>query len=93
MAAGFGAALIPSLAANLWGNQFAVLRLQSQLPPRVIGLAWLRDLSSVPAARVFVATTRKVVARLWEGGVVTGAEDLASLPRSRHAAGESTIAI
>ena len=93
VAAGFGAALIPSLAASLWGNEFAVLRFQAQLPPRVIGLAWLRDLSSVPAARVFVATTRKIVARLWEGGVVTGAENLTSLPPPRSAAGESTIAI
>lgn len=93
VAAGFGAALIPSLAASLWGNEFAVLRFQAQLPPRVIGLAWLRDLSSVPAARVFVATTRKIVARLWEGGVVTGAENLTSPPPPRRAAGESTIAI
>lgn len=93
VAAGFGAALIPSLAASLWGNEFAVLRFQAQLPPRVIGLAWLRDLSSLPAARVFVATTRKIVARLWEGGVVTGTENLTSLPPPRRAAGESTIAI
>jgi hypothetical protein len=93
VAASFGAALIPSLAASLWGNEFAVLRFQAQLPPRVIGLAWLRDLSSVPAARVFVATTRKIVARLWEGGAVTGTENLTSLPPPRRAAGESTIAI
>jgi DNA-binding transcriptional LysR family regulator len=94
VAAGFGAALIPSLAASLWGSEFAVLRFESQLPPRVIGLAWLRDLSSVPAARVFVATTRKVVARLWKDGVVDGADNLASFPAPRRAvAGESTIAI
>jgi DNA-binding transcriptional LysR family regulator len=93
VAAGFGAALIPSLAASLWGNEFAVLRFQAQLPPRVIGLAWLRDLSSVPAARVFVATTRRVVARLWDGGVAAGTENVTSLPPPHPATGESTIAI
>jgi DNA-binding transcriptional LysR family regulator len=71
LAAGFGAALIPSLAADLLGGQFAIMRFESPLPPRVIGLAWIRDLSRCPAATAFLATTRTVVARLWGDKVIT----------------------
>ena len=65
VAAGFGAALVPQLAADLLGEDFAVLRVEPSLPPRVIALAWVRDLSAAPSAEIFVQTTRAVVARLW----------------------------
>jgi DNA-binding transcriptional LysR family regulator len=71
LAAGFGAALIPSLAADLLGGQFAVMRFESPLPPRVIGVAWIQDLSLCPATEEFLATTRTAVARLWSDRVIT----------------------
>jgi DNA-binding transcriptional LysR family regulator len=71
LAAGFGAALIPRLAADLLGGEFAVMRLESPLPPRVIGLAWTRDLSTCPPAALFLATTRRVVAQLWADRVIS----------------------
>jgi DNA-binding transcriptional LysR family regulator len=71
LAAGFGAALIPSLAADLLGGQFAVMRFEPPLPPRVIGLAWIRDLPRCPPAAAFLATTRTVIARLWGDRVIT----------------------
>jgi DNA-binding transcriptional LysR family regulator len=65
VAAGFGAALVPGLAANLLSGELAVLEFADPLPPRIIGLAWTRDpVASSPAA-AFVSTTRNVVARLW----------------------------
>jgi DNA-binding transcriptional LysR family regulator len=73
LAAGFGAALIPLLAAELLGDQFAVLRFESPLPPRVIGLAWIRELAACPSAALFLATTRKVVSRLWSDRVIPAA--------------------
>ena len=72
LAAGFGAALIPRLAADLLGGQFAVLRFESALPPRVIGLAWIRELAACPSAALFLATTRSVIARLWSDRVIAG---------------------
>ena len=65
LAAGFGAAVIPQLAAELLSDEFAVLTVEPPLPPRVIALAWVRDLSVAPWAQVFVRTTRDVVGRLW----------------------------
>jgi DNA-binding transcriptional LysR family regulator len=65
VAAGFGAALIPQLAAELLSGEFAVLTVEPALPPRVIALAWVRDLSAAPWAQLFVRTTRDVAARLW----------------------------
>jgi DNA-binding transcriptional LysR family regulator len=70
LAAGFGAALIPRLAADLLGGQFAVLRFESPLPPRVIGLAWIRELAACPSAALFLATTRNVISRLWSDRVI-----------------------
>jgi DNA-binding transcriptional LysR family regulator len=72
LAAGFGAALIPRLAADLLGGQVAVLRFEAPLPPRVIGLAWIRELAACPSAALFLATTRRVVARLWSDRVIAG---------------------
>jgi DNA-binding transcriptional LysR family regulator len=65
VAAGFGAALIPRLAADLIGRDLSVLTVEPRLPPRVIALAWVRDLSNAPWAQMFVRTTRDVVARVW----------------------------
>ncbi len=72
LAAGFGAALIPRLAADLLGGQFAVLSFEAPLPPRVIGLAWIRELAACPSAAFFLATTRKIVSRLWSDRVIAG---------------------
>ena len=71
VAAGFGAALIPNLAATLLVGEFAILSFESPLPPRVIGLAWARDLSSSPSAEAFVACTRTVVGRPWGDRLIT----------------------
>ena len=65
VSAGFGAALIPGLAASLLSGDLAVLPFESPLPPRIIGLAWARDPANGTAAAAFVSTTRNVVARLW----------------------------
>lgn len=65
VAAGFGAALIPQLAADLLTEDFSVLTVEPALPPRVIALAWVRDLSVGPSAQLFIRTTRDVVSRLW----------------------------
>jgi hypothetical protein len=43
------------------------------LPPRVIGLAWIRELAACPSAALFLATTRKVVSRLWSDRVIPAA--------------------
>lgn len=72
LSAGFGAALIPYLAAVLLGGEFAVLTFEAPLPPRVIGLAWVRDLASFPLAKSFVDITRIVTARIWSDRVITG---------------------
>ena len=68
LAAGFGAALIPRLAAELLAGDLRIVRFETPLPIRVMGLAWTRELSG--AADTFVATTRQVVTRLWRDRVV-----------------------
>ena len=65
VAAGFGAALIPGLAAQLLSGPFEVLRFEPPLPPRLIGLAWTRDLETAPSLQAFIASTRRVAARVW----------------------------
>jgi DNA-binding transcriptional LysR family regulator len=65
VAAGFGAALIPKLAAELLSGPLAVRPIEPALPPRVIGLAWTRDLATAPWLQAFVAATRRVAARIW----------------------------
>jgi DNA-binding transcriptional LysR family regulator len=65
VAAGFGAALIPGLAAGLLSGSFDVLQLEPPLPPRVIALAWTRELAAAPAVRALVDATRRVAARVW----------------------------
>jgi DNA-binding transcriptional LysR family regulator len=71
VAAGYGAALIPRLAADLFAGEFAVLSFESPLPPRIIGLAWAGELSASPYAEIFVATTRNVIARLWSDRAIS----------------------
>jgi DNA-binding transcriptional LysR family regulator len=70
VAAGFGAALIPGLAAGLLSGSFEVLRFEPALPPRVIALAWTRDLGAAPALRAFVAATQRVAGRVWRDRAV-----------------------
>jgi DNA-binding transcriptional LysR family regulator len=78
VAAGFGAALIPSLAADLLSRDLAVLSFESPLPPRVIGLAWVRELEVSSPAAAFVSSTRSVVARLWGDREITPDDELAA---------------
>jgi DNA-binding transcriptional LysR family regulator len=68
LSAGFGAALIPRLAAELLAGDLRIVRFESPLPPRLIALAWTREPSD--AAVTFVAATRRVAARLWRDRVV-----------------------
>jgi DNA-binding transcriptional LysR family regulator len=81
VAAGFGAALIPSLAANLLSGDLVVMQFESPLPPRVIGLAWVRELVPSSPAATFVATTRNVVSRLWSDRLMSGNEEIDELVR------------
>jgi len=86
VAAGFGAALIPGLAADLLSRDLAVLSFESPLPPRVIGLAWVRKLEVSSPAAAFVSSTRSVVARLWGDRAITPEDEL-------EARSDRTIAI
>jgi DNA-binding transcriptional LysR family regulator len=81
--AGFGAALIPYLAAILLGGEFTVMSFEVALPPRVIGLAWARDLSAFPIAESFVRLTRTVASRVWSDRFVSG--ETATAERARIA--------
>jgi DNA-binding transcriptional LysR family regulator len=68
--AGFGAALIPGLAAGLLAGSLDVLPFDPPLPPRLIALAWTRDLTDAPALRAFIAATKRVAARVWRNRAV-----------------------
>ena len=68
LAAGFGAALIPRLAADLLAGELRIVRFESPLPPRLMALAWTRELSD--AGDAFVSTTRQVAARLWRDRLI-----------------------
>jgi DNA-binding transcriptional LysR family regulator len=74
VAAGFGAALIPELAAQLLSAPFEVLRFEPPLPPRLIGLGWMRDLEAAPALSAFVAATRRITARVWRDRALPNAQ-------------------
>src|SRR5437773_2773001 len=65
VAAGFGAALIPRLAAELLTGSFDVRPFEPGLPPRIIGLAWTRELADAPWLQTFIDATRRVVSRIW----------------------------
>jgi DNA-binding transcriptional LysR family regulator len=62
--AGFGAALIPRLAADPNDDRVALLDLGSRFPPRLIGLGWHRDRYRTPAAQAFVEAAQAVCAEL-----------------------------
>jgi DNA-binding transcriptional LysR family regulator len=82
LAAGFGAALIPRLAAELLQGDFAVMPFASPLPPRIIGLAWVRDLAGCPPAALFLDATKSIVARIWSDRVIANDDSLARRRRS-----------
>jgi DNA-binding transcriptional LysR family regulator len=63
VAAGVGAALVPSLTMDPQDDSTAILELP-KVPPRVIALAWHRDRYRTPAARSFVETAQAVSAEL-----------------------------
>jgi DNA-binding transcriptional LysR family regulator len=65
VAAGFGAALIPRLAAELLTGSFRVRPFEPALPPRIIGLAWTRNLADAPWLTTFIESTRRVVFQIW----------------------------
>ena len=74
VAAGFGAALIPRLAAELLSGSLDVLPFEPALPPRIIALAWTHDLATAPCLQAFVAATRRVAGRIWHDRAVARAE-------------------
>ena len=78
VAAGFGAALIPRLAADLLSGAFDIRPFEPALPPRIIGLAWTRDLSTTPWLHAFVGATRVVVAHIWRERAVATIQQAAS---------------
>ena len=63
--AGFGAAVIPRLTAELLTGSFDIRPFEPALPPRVIALAWKLDLNGARPLREFVEATRRVVLQIW----------------------------
>ncbi len=62
--AGVGAALLPRLAIDPADTSTRCLRLDPEIAPRVICLAWHRDRYRSPGARAFVEAARTVCADL-----------------------------
>ena len=83
VAAGFGAALIPRLTAELLTGSFDVRSFEPALPPRIIGLAWTRDLAEAPWLEAFIAATRRVVAQIWRDRSFEPPQVLPQLARAR----------
>src|SRR5438477_160239 len=83
VAAGFGAALIPRLAAELLSGSLDVISFEPALPPRIVGLAWTRDLTASPCLQTFVAATRRIAGRIWRDRAV-GAQSEAAGEASLH---------
>ena len=81
VAAGFGAALMPRLAAELLTGSFDVRPFEPALPPRIIGLAWTRNLADSPWLQVFIDATRKVVAQIWSERALVKAPEVPRLAR------------
>ena len=63
-AAGFGAALMPLLAVTPGDERVRVLRLQSDIPRRLVSVVWHRDRHRSPAARAFVEIAADVCAQV-----------------------------
>jgi len=83
VAAGFGAALIPRLTAELLTGSFDIRPFEPALPPRIIGLAWSRDLAEAPWLALFVAATRRVVSQIWCGRSFEPPQELPRLARAQ----------
>jgi DNA-binding transcriptional LysR family regulator len=79
VAAGFGAALIPRLTAELLTGSFDIRPFEPALPPRIIGLAWTRNLGDAPWLELFIAATRRVVAQIWRDRSFEPAHELPRL--------------
>jgi DNA-binding transcriptional LysR family regulator len=82
--AGFGAALIPSLTAELLSGTFDVRPFEPALPPRVIALSWKQDLSTAPSVRMFVEATCRVVGQIWRDRAVDTVQDMPRLARAQQ---------
>jgi DNA-binding transcriptional LysR family regulator len=76
VAAGFGAALIPRLAAELLPGPLDIRSFEPTLPPRIIGLAWTGDLAAAPWLHAFVSATRQVVAHVWRERAIEAAHKM-----------------
>lgn len=63
-AAGHGCALVPLLTVDTADESIRVIDMASQLPPRLIGVAWHRDRYRSAAARAFVELARQQCAEL-----------------------------
>lgn len=83
VAAGFGAALIPRLTAELLTGSFDVRSFEPALPPRIIGLAWTRDLTEAPWLEAFIAATRRVVGQIWRDRSFEPPQELPRLARAQ----------
>jgi len=84
VAAGFGAALIPRLVAELLTGSFQVRSFEPSLPPRIIGLAWTRELAEAPWLETFIDATRRVVSRIWAERAVDKHEHVPQLARAQR---------
>jgi molybdate transport repressor ModE-like protein len=62
--AGFGAALLPSLAVDPNDEATRQIELGANVPPRVIAVAWHRDRYRSPAANAFTELAAEVCAKL-----------------------------
>jgi molybdate transport repressor ModE-like protein len=62
VAAGFGAALMPLLACAPGDERVRVMRIEPELPRRVVAVVWHRDRHRSPAARAFIEIAQAVSA-------------------------------
>ena len=62
VAAGFGVALTPLLAHAPGDDRVCVVRIEPELPRRVVAVVWHRDRRRTPAARAFVELAQAVSA-------------------------------
>jgi DNA-binding transcriptional LysR family regulator len=84
VSAGFGAALIPRLAAELLTGSFEVRPFEPALPPRIIGLAWTRNLAEAPWLETFIQATRRVVLQVWRDRAVEQPPEVPRLARAHQ---------